>query len=536
MISAGTQVRGAYVATIPFQSLRARYGFVPGTLNMFNWSGCDGKTFYGGHTDWINIETSNSDASFGVKTSIGSITTNILSPDGTLTASKINESAAGGEHSLMEQSDSQSAWHPIPYKAMIIAKAAERTRIVFELATQDDACSAGFDLVGGAAAFDTVNSAKVAISATSVEDLGNGWKACKVEWGYTAATGYAVAPGPALRPKVYLDNGSGSAARSISYTGDTSKGVYLWLWHCLPKAAYTAITSRVFHDDFNDLSTVDLQATYAAGYNWYLGNNFTNILWQHVGQVFATTPGDAITLDKPSVMKMYKLTPTGGGEQWTTSLMTICQVGSTPPANINGVRGQWWTLPQLIECSYAFNSSPLPGGENSHANNIAVWNQSVEVFITQGLGPQNQGGAFNLVDGFPNFQGINSFVRSLSEFTEVPPHVDPLIGRNVVMGPNYRFHPNNPASFVRSSGLWLDTAHSGAAGWGMVLCFDNGRQMGDMVYSPSTPAHPLSTDGNVSGWGQYAETQHFPLFLWGTAGNNAALGAPFYVDWISVWK
>lgn len=129
----------------------------------------------------------------------------LAAPDGTTTAEKITESAAGGTH-LAYQSLSASA---TAYTVTVYAKAAERSWMYLRFDTDAPVISTWYNLSAG-----TVGTVGSGVTA-SITSVGNGWYRCTYTRTATATTQYAV---------VGVSNADGTS----SYAGDGSSGVYIW--------------------------------------------------------------------------------------------------------------------------------------------------------------------------------------------------------------------------------------------------------------------------------------------------------------------
>src|SRR6266576_2082134 len=195
----------------------------------------------------------------------------VLGPDGVSVAQKLNANVNNTQH-FMQLASSPGGGLEFDFKEVgidwrlaFIVKAAEYSRIVLRNSCDFSFGSAGFDLAGGNAGYDISTSGPFTVLGQSITSLGLGWWLCILDIRHTAAEGAS------FQPQIYLDNGSGTAARSISFAGTGSTGVLLWWSSWLPKAAWS-LGREVFRDDFNSLSTIDLGDTRAPGFNFYVHN------------------------------------------------------------------------------------------------------------------------------------------------------------------------------------------------------------------------------------------------------------------------
>lgn len=141
-------------------------------------------------------------------------------PDGSNNAWRLAETATAGNHDLHRPT--AKAATAIAYVLDIVGKAAERTRAQLRLADSagTNFAAVTFDLAGGAigvAAAATGNFSNV--SATIIPMTGGWWRCRLIATSNTDTT---------IDPFYILDNASGSAASSISYTGNTSNGILIF--------------------------------------------------------------------------------------------------------------------------------------------------------------------------------------------------------------------------------------------------------------------------------------------------------------------
>jgi len=161
---------------------------------------------------WNLLEYSE-DFSNGVWNPVNSgVTANTTTaPNGTTTADSLLETTANGEHRFWQRPALISGQD---YTFTMYVKQNGRKR--FQIKIFDSTS------VQASALFDVSTGTIVATNGTSsIENVGNGWYRCSiVATSPTSSTGYTV-----------LDLATDSYAQSTasdSYTGDASKGVYLW--------------------------------------------------------------------------------------------------------------------------------------------------------------------------------------------------------------------------------------------------------------------------------------------------------------------
>jgi hypothetical protein len=170
-----------------------------------------------------------------------------------------------------------------------------------------------------------------------------------------------------------LDNGTGTAARSDSYTGTTG-GIYGWRINQMPVGAY-GINKTVFLDDFTSLSTIDVNNTKVAinpatgqPYNWFVDANMNEwTLTTHVA-----SPA-SYHIDTPSILTLTPDNPPA-----TNINMTSWTNAGIANAGI----GQGWRMPLLVEINMAIdvNAAPLGGPLHPGLGGWAFWGDTIEWF------------------------------------------------------------------------------------------------------------------------------------------------------------
>lgn len=143
--------------------------------------------------------------------------------DGGSTADTWVENSSNGVHRLVQ--DVTKAASSLAYTLVVRAKAASGSRrLVLVLRRGDDASGVytTFDIQGGA-----LGTAVTAFGSgwsggtASILSLGSGWYRCQLA-GVTTDTSTTI------RTDIELDNGTGTAALSNSYTGNSTSGLYLY--------------------------------------------------------------------------------------------------------------------------------------------------------------------------------------------------------------------------------------------------------------------------------------------------------------------
>ena len=199
--AAGTTLLGSSV------SLQSLVGFCPANFNMLPWRAFAKSTDFS--QTYILTDAS--------------IVNGFTGPGGNDNAQKLVEDSISGYHRIVSFSNAacQTSSQCV-FRVAVIAKAGERTRIVVfsETYLHETAISAsvGFDLAGGNVGYDTVTGTQTSLVNYAMTNLGGGWWLCTFDYQYTGS--YLVGASYVIQPKIYLDSGSGTAARSINYLGN----------------------------------------------------------------------------------------------------------------------------------------------------------------------------------------------------------------------------------------------------------------------------------------------------------------------------
>jgi|SRR5215469_5740106 len=201
-----------------------------------------------------------------------------LAPDGTTNVAQhiAENSSTSTVHAVMAayQSNGFNISPSYTIRHGFILKAAERTRAAIYVTgvgsglsppapISGNGCKTVFDLAGvqvGVA--NTAFGSGVLPGATSITALTTGpnpW--CLLYMDVLCSFQFCLV-------SVVIDQGSGTAAENTVYLGDGSSGIFGWRAVTLPPGAWQ-FNNRVFFDDFNDLSTIDINNTKAPGFNWY---------------------------------------------------------------------------------------------------------------------------------------------------------------------------------------------------------------------------------------------------------------------------
>ena len=130
---------------------------------------------------------------------------NIIAPDGTASADRIIETSDTGAHAFQVDALSNQQ-----YTFSIFAKAGERDHIALSLLLNGTNVQGIFDLTNGTV---TAFSDFTIPDSLGIEDYGNGWYRC-----------YVVSNDNNTRASFSIAKDDGT----ISYAGDTTKGLYVW--------------------------------------------------------------------------------------------------------------------------------------------------------------------------------------------------------------------------------------------------------------------------------------------------------------------
>jgi hypothetical protein len=170
----------------------------------------------------------------------GTITPNaIASPDGTLTADKLVENTATGQHRVHKNSSGTT--NANPYTVSFFAKAGERTKIYVGIAESPTFVRQGnavFDLAAGTVASTHSGNGGATGSVAAITAFPNGWYRCS----YTLTLG-------GTDTTIFYDIDIYTS--SISYTGDGTSGLYLWgaqLEESSTATRYQRITTATDYD------------------------------------------------------------------------------------------------------------------------------------------------------------------------------------------------------------------------------------------------------------------------------------------------
>jgi hypothetical protein len=444
-----------------------------------------------------------------------SITTGVVSPSGATDAQKIVESSGSGNHLVISaNAPILNGRSPVIYRMAVIAQAAERSRIVAYWQNWNGSfveveAAVGFDLAGGNVGYDTTVGTNATLVDYNMTSLGNGWWLCIMDAQYNLAYDGS---GDVWEPQIALDAGTGTAARNVSYTGNGTSGVNIWWCGLLPKSAWN-LNRQSFFDDFNDLSTIDLNDTRAPGFKWYVHNLFPNSYMTTFGWTTnppsAPTPAANLSISSPSVLKIYN--PNNNQIGYQSQIWSVATDGS------NGYVGTTFSPPMVFDGYFNWNGSDV---SPNWGGNPAFWGASIEALT--GTPSSGRFLEWDVTEATPNGSSTKH------DWSNPSSPVDHHSGIN-------NMYSMVAGTFMRISGIWVPSTDSDGNGWGFFLSFVDGQYFprSDIYYSASAvPIPPVGPSGTFS----EADSQHMPIFL-NTAENvtaNPGGGWPMYIDWVKV--
>lgn len=473
--------------------LQSLVGFAPANFNMLYW-GKDAQA---------------TDFSQNYLLTGATISSGVVSPSGQSNAQKLVESSGSGNHRVYSfNAVLMATGSQCVFRVAVIAKAAERTRIVVfsETFGKESAISAsvGFDLAGGNVGYDTAVGTQTTLDATAMTSLGGGYWLCTFDYHYTgilADVGSGV-----IQPKIYLDNGSGTASRSISYTGNGTSGVNLWWFSLMPKGAWS-ITSPVpdFAEEWDNLNSVDLSNTLDPSFKWFIRNyapNSINPVWWAQAVLPPSLPGNFSIVD-PSIIRF-----SSSGSNWQSMMYSV----GFP--NAGGYVGRVWQPPVLFDGLFRF--------DNSIHKTAAFWGHTVEPMAGT-IAADAHWLEWDWLDAGATLSSVNDeYMSGGNPVVNNRSDASGWVGKNMTM-----------SEFHRCSGLWLPMSSQG--GVGTFMSFFDGQMVSysDVAYS-ATENQPTTSDPNGVLLASF-EAQHIPIMLdIQNTGPNS--GGPMDIDWVRVYK
>lgn len=478
-------------------------GYAPSRINILPWQ--RDAMF----NDWASSQFTLTNASKFV---------GAIAPDASNTALRLTETTALGEHRLFWQPQIGRFKDPVVYRLAIAARPAGRTRLLVRVnqfnddtaVTFDNAVAAGLDLSGNAV-FESTVGANFAISAAFNKVLPEGYKLFFIDFNYLSV----LAGANIWQMAVNLDAGSGLAARNISYTGIGGKAVDIAFISLLPKVAWD-ITKLELDEDFDNLSTIDLADSKAAGFKWYTHNLFPTssmpTFGWHTNPPSAPTPAANLSISAPSVLRIYNPNFSQSGYQ--------SQIWSVVDAGPGAYLGKVFKGPCVFDGLFSWDgrqSTFKPGW----AGNPAFWGVSVDALTNN---PRLKAAShkhfveWDVVEAAPSQSDTQGGSSTVHDWDNVV--------NNLASGVN-ALRSMQPGDFHRWTGLWIPALASNYT-LGRYLSFYDGTCFNDLAYAASIG------DGRFS----LSDGHEVSCFL-NTAENSSADpsygGWEMLIDWVRIY-
>lgn len=455
-------VFGGQVSTSTLASL---VGYVPSAVNMLHWTS--------------TATASDFTVDYWIKTQV-TITTGVMGPTGHNNAQTIIPSAVNTSHIVEAQGPITGSQSPIPMRVAVLAKANGYSRIVVYWKYYPDASglSVGFDLTGGNFEYDVGEESGYHLDGSSMTDKGNGWWLCIVDGVRDGEAG-----GQLWQPQIRVDNGSGTAARSISFAGNTTSGVNVAWFNVLPKAAWD-LTVKSLDDHFTSLDNIDLNHTKIEGFKWYTGGGFPDDYMQGwwPNPPYGLVPANNFSISSPSVLRMYSPVKTPGN--YFPQMMTA---GST---GVGTYVGNAYTPPLFVEIYWKFDGSTYPVYWNG---NYAFWMVSLDEMLNRNMPDGSRFVEFDMTE-ISGGQGAFS-IWSHGAASRNP--VVPLTSYKRGLGGNFS---TDWDVFHKVQALWLSTGSTGVD-IGLFVNFFDGMflQYATLSYTATTTNPLLTPAGQPAG-------------------------------------
>jgi hypothetical protein len=537
---AGDHLLAAALVLVTMESI---VGYIPANNNMLesptDFNGLNGRPPLGFPAAWTSTNASVT-APGGTR------------PDGTA-RQKLVENSTTSIHYLMAFTVSglsvQFDPNHVTWRYAFIARAAERTRCCAFLEFNNGgfpnaAVTACFDLAG-VQVVDTIKildtNSHWAIVGAHITALANGYCLCTIDGTFTGA---GVGGEPFFghfSPWIALDNGVGLAPRNTSYTGDGTSGIFLWWQSLLPKGAW-AINNRTFFDDFNDISTIDVNDTRAPGFNWYVHNLFpnTNRLdfgWSTNPPSGPTPPHNISVASSICTLTAHPADPNPG---WESQLWSVSYTGDLG-GGTHGYQGLVIQTPVFAEASFGYDAATFNLLQATQAGTVAFWLASLECLIG------------TAVTHFPEIDIFEAGVQVTQSI-----HAQTIWDHSTGTVPSYLFKSgelvgfpafvNPPATDAalaqqhRYSILLLNPA-TNEGSFGLGMWFWDGHYLRSVGWSATTGVEyldgPTGTPGGPVGTLSEIDTGHLTVFLntcCSTSGSTITAGVPMYIDWVKIYK
>lgn len=439
--------------------------------------------------------------------------TKIQAPDGTNTASKWIANTTNNVHSVSSKNPPGivKITRAMNYKLVCFAKAGEYSRVTLDIQNLGGTSGvvATFDLIGGQVLAGGVGGAIAFGSGytgigTDVVNVGNGW--WRIGMTFTSDTASA------FMQSHNIDAAQGQAARSFSFAGNGSKGIWMWKCNLLPQAAWNH-TTLAFDTEFTspNASTIDFNNTKAAGYQWYLGGpwpnstNYTSVTqaWrvapQQVGSNFTYSGGGLAMLGDSA------------GTYFGLSLMTSAYTSGSSHV------GTTFTPGGLFCASLKFDGTLMRSGQLSWP---AFWSMAQEFLA----GTASEFVEADHFEAGPTGTGTWNNVYGTLDWT-----ISALVISSNHYQPNLT-NANSDNQYHQYCDLWITASENGGIGYKQRYFDNTYLGSGDLTYSSGAGSQPASAPSNPNGVYSIAESQHFPLIL------SSWPGLTDYWQYVRVWQ
>lgn len=547
-------------------NLASIVGYIPAGYNMLPTTGFK----HGFQTDWTDFGNADSgywslNGSEATQPTSAQLTlvTGLSGPDHSANATKLVETTFNGVHAAISFNTALGAsapplWNtfdaPIPIRIAAIARANERTRCVLSFADGNVAAayriSIGFDLAGMNVGYDNSVGANLTLLGTHISDLGGGWRLYYFDhFVSSGGLSHDTVSNNMYQPAIYLDNGSGTAARSISYVGDVTKGLEV-LWFSMLPVAMWNMSTLAFQDDFTSLSTIDLTNSKAPGFKWYINNAFPNSgpngptngvadwgnFWNGAGVNIPSLPGD-LSIVSPSVLQIAE--PVVSASPGFTSQMFSVVSTSNTPGTVPGYIGTALPAPLFIEWSWVTDTSFDNFNPFWQGDGPILWGSTIPTLTQVGFAAD---GKAHMMEW--DIIGGGNRVRGPAIGSNVHDWFDPPTDTNATFGglnqgsfTTSGNDPDNPQmlfknGFRKAGGLWVNCAYNNYT-WGFFLAFADGQWRGQVVsYSPAS-----ILEFGVTGFISLVDGHRIPIFITtpGSNGASAPAGQKAQIDWVRAW-
>lgn len=522
---------GATVLPNPPATLASFIGQVPASLNIMPGFFNDGTTQTGQFTDftisqWVNTNLN--------------VTTGLPSFDGTSNCQALIPTATNSTHTAAVDGP-QFVATPNTFRFAAIAKPDGYSRIVLSIACfefSNSTASFGFDLAGGNTNYDQIVGANITIVGGSAHMLAlpSGFYLCYFDYFFNSNNSFGGVA--VLVPQLFIDNGSGTGARSTSFAGNGTNGVKVLTVSLLPTPMWTLFGTPTFFDDFEDLSTVDISNTQAPGFNWYINDLFAQGAYTTFGWFTNppsnTTPAEMITQPARSIIQIYEpnLRPssTTGFDQGVWSVV---------PNGSGGLIGTSFRGTQVREIFACWNQGLQSEFNGSVSGSAGLAGYSTVSRINGGLNSLN-GYRFlewDTMETFVHTTQTISGTNALHEWSGGASPVSADVGHAAQMYNN--MHLGN---FTRTTSVWIDGfSDPNAPGWGQFYSFVNGQGGNTLAQSQQLGTYNFSSSA-----GSQIDGHHICL-TFGTSTNTVGGANPIIpgvpvggqimqVDWVRVFS